>query len=198
MNPSPKPLLVLDLDNTLIYCSETPYREAQMTTAHGHLSVRDHLDTFLRSVSLHYDLMVWSNGGSTYVKETLEEVWPKDVALKAIIPNSMSQIKGQEGYGIPFYKNLRKLLKLYPEYELNRIVGVDDLPETYKNNYGNLVVVQEFLGQPDDELLKLKDYLIALSALPNFRDVEKRYWRSGHAPRPKTPAPKPPRSTPTP
>ena len=185
MSQNPKPLLVLDLDNTLVYCSEKPYREAQMTTVHGHLSVRDHLDTFLRATSSHYDLMVWSNGGLTYVKDTLEIVWPSDVPLKAIIPSSVSQPKVQSGYGIPFYKNMRKLLKLYPEYDLNRIVGVDDLAETYKNNYGNLVVVREFVGQADNDLLKLKDYLIALSALPNFRDVEKRYWRSGQPPRAK-------------
>ena len=185
MNLNPKPLLVLDLDNTLIYCDEKPYREAHITTAHGHLSVRDHLENFLRAVSAHYDLMVWSNGGLQYVKDTLNIVWPDDVPLKAIIPNSVSQHKVQNGYGIPFYKNMKKLLKLYPEYELNRIVGVDDLAETYKNNYGNLIVISEFIGQADDELLKLKDYLIALSVLPNFREVEKRYWRSGQPPRAK-------------
>ena len=54
-----------------------------------------------------------------------------------------------------------------------------EAPEKHKDNYGNLVRVSDFTGDPADrELLLLKDYLNRLKLEPNVRTIEKRNWRA--------------------
>ncbi len=58
------------------------------------------------------------------------------------------------------------------------MIGIDDTPGKYARNYGNLVAVREFTGDPaDDELAHLQLYLEWLRQQPNVRAVEKRRWR---------------------
>ncbi len=178
MNTQKKPLLVLDLDNTLIYCHEKPYREAQLTTSHGHVSFRDGLIEFINAVSVDYDLMVWSNSGPEYVKDMLSLFWPKEIPLIDVFFSTDSRMKVSEGMGFPFFKDMKVICKRHPQYSTTRIVGIDDKPETYSANYGNLIAVRPFMGEPDNELQSLSVFLKDLSQKDNFRKVEKRYWRS--------------------
>jgi len=63
-------------------------------------------------------------------------------------------------------------------FELERVLVVDDSPEKLERNYGNIVVVSEFIGDPADrELLELADYLSELADEGDFRRIEKRAWR---------------------
>jgi len=63
-------------------------------------------------------------------------------------------------------------------YALERVLVVDDSPEKHTRNYGNLVRVEPFLGDPsDDELSHLARYLPTLAKAENVRSIEKRRWR---------------------
>jgi len=54
----------------------------------------------------------------------------------------------------------------------------------YWNEYGNLIRIDAFTGDPDDrELLRLMPYLLKLNTVDNIRKVEKRGWQS-HYPLP--------------
>lgn len=76
-----------------------------------------------------------------------------------------------------YIKDLKKVRKR--GFDLRRVLIADDLELNAQRNYGNAVYVREFNGElDDDELLLLADYLEHLSDKPNFRTVEKRYWRS--------------------
>lgn len=73
-------------------------------------------------------------------------------------------------------KRLNKLRKRYP---LERVLVVDDSPEKHLKNFGNLVRVAPFEGDPNDrELDALSVYLTSLATCTNLRAVEKRGWRS--------------------
>lgn len=55
---------------------------------------------------------------------------------------------------------------------------IDDSPEKHIDNYGNLVQVTPYFGvNPDDELLKLIQYLEKIKLEPNIRSIEKRGWK---------------------
>lgn len=55
---------------------------------------------------------------------------------------------------------------------------VDDSPEKHTRNYGNLIRVKPFEGDPsDDELVHLEKYLEFLSKEADVRHIEKRGWR---------------------
>lgn len=56
---------------------------------------------------------------------------------------------------------------------------VDDTPKKHEQNYGNLIQVREYEGNPEDvELLCLERYLTLLEPVANVRVVEKRWWRN--------------------
>lgn len=178
MNLLPKPLLVLDLDETLIHCKSTPFREAQHSNNQGFVCVRDGLDEFLNKVNEHYDMMVWSNSGPEYVHTMLALIWPEDITLVDIFTSAESSRKIKEGLGFPFFKDVKTILKKHPGYSKNRILALDDKPEVWSRNYGNLVSVSPFHGQPDTELEKAAHYLSCIRDVPDLRALEKRYWKN--------------------
>lgn len=74
-------------------------------------------------------------------------------------------------------KPLRKLRRR--GYERRRGLVIDDSPEKHMRNYGNLVTVRAFEGDPADvELPRLARYLEQLAPEPDYRRVEKRRWRA--------------------
>ena len=55
---------------------------------------------------------------------------------------------------------------------------VDDTPTKLEQNHGNLIRINEWLGDPtDSELLALKGYLIELKDVSNVQTLEKRGWQ---------------------
>ena len=55
---------------------------------------------------------------------------------------------------------------------------IDDTPRKCKYNYGNAIYPKEFLGDKnDDELKLLFEYLLKIKDVKNFRTIEKRGWR---------------------
>lgn len=179
MNIDNRPLIVLDLDNTLIFCSDSYFPESQMSTPHGYLSIRDGAIELIERAHKYFDLMVWSNSGPAYVDDILAMFWPTKIPLIDVFYSTNSRIKGFNGMGIPFFKDMKKISKKHPEYPMGRILGVDDLPQTYSQNYGNLITVKAFEGVQDRELFQLADYVEKISTKENFRKVEKRYWKQG-------------------
>ena len=63
-------------------------------------------------------------------------------------------------------------------FDLDRILIIDDSPHKSKLNYGNAIYPKPYKGESaDTELVKLIDYLESIKDEPNFRTIEKRYWR---------------------
>jgi hypothetical protein len=58
------------------------------------------------------------------------------------------------------------------------VLGIEDKPETFVRNYGNVIRVSPFSGAPDRELGDLTDYLLSIANHPNYRALEKRHWKS--------------------
>lgn len=77
------------------------------------------------------------------------------------------------------WSNTKPLQKLRRRgYDLNRILVVDDSPEKHTRNYGNLIHVAPYEGDPsDDELFHLSRYLEQIAQEPDVRRIEKRNWR---------------------
>lgn len=177
-----RPLIVFDLDETLLHCQEKDFREAEYTTEYGYVAIRNGVDEMLDGLAGQYDFMIWSNNGRPYIDAMLKLVWPERHALVDVFTSSESTIVGRDGMGIPFYKETRKVAKRHPEYDLNRILGIDDKPAVYSRNYGNLVCVSEFVGPFDQELVQLRTFLESIAGNDNLRKLEKRYWKSGIKP----------------
>jgi RNA polymerase II subunit A small phosphatase-like protein len=180
-NTAQRPLLVLDLDETLVHAEEfakalqglTP----DFTTSEYVVYKRPHLDEFLSRMWKHYDIAVWSAAGTLYVNRVVEVIFADHKQPVFVFSGVRTTRRFDHDRMEAYYiKDLKKVRKR--GFDLRRVLIVDDLQLNAQRNFGNAVYVDEFNGEKDDnELLLLADYLEQLAASPNFRTVEKRYWR---------------------
>ncbi|MFO7902412.1 MAG: NIF family HAD-type phosphatase [Planctomycetota bacterium] len=173
-----RPLLILDLDETLIHASENGIGRSPDFRACGYqVFRRPGLQEFLLAVAELFELAVWSSASEDYVQimtNTIRPdsvnwhfVWGRNRCTRRYDPERMTQF---------YLKNLKKL-KLRG-YDLTRILVVDDSWKKHTKNYGNAIYVNSFEGDPNDnELQLLLVYLRSIVNVENYRRLEKRRWR---------------------
>lgn len=171
-------LLVLDLDETLIHATEVPLdRAADFRVAGYHVYLRPHLEDFLQYALAAFEVGVWTSAGGTYAEGVVSRLFA-DGALRFLWSSRRCTTRRNPVTGEYFQlKRLSKLKRL--GYALETVIAVDDTPEKHGENYGNLVHIAEFTGDPlDAELPMLRDYLQTLAGEGNVRTIEKRGWRA--------------------
>lgn len=172
-------LLVLDLDETLVFSSEAPlaHVQADHRTCGYYVHRRPGLENFLVAVKEHFDLAFWSAAGTDYVCRLVPDllyglsiepvfVWSAPRCTRRYDPET------QEVYYIKDFNKLRRR-----GLDLRRALIVDDLERNCQRNYGNAIYIKSFEGdQNDRELYRLASYLVTIKDLDNVRSVEKRDW----------------------
>ena len=172
LHDTARKLLVLDLDETLIHADECPLAHpADFHVPPYHVYLRPGLADFLTGVSALYRLAVWTSSSPAYAREVcavlfgerfeLEFVWASDrcTPTRDLDLDCWSQAK-----------RLRKLKRR--GYALEQVLVVDDSPEKHTKNYGNLIQVSPFEGDPGDrELALLLTYLQRLHDVDNVREI---------------------------
>jgi RNA polymerase II subunit A small phosphatase-like protein len=171
-------LLVLDLDETLIYASPSVLdRPADFTAAYHHVYRRPFLTEFLAGVAALYELTVWTSAAPDYAQAVCAAIFDGASSPAFIWDRRRCTIRrNADTDSFVETKPLKKLARR--GYDLNRIVALDDSPEKYEQNHGNLVRVAPFEGAAtDDELQHALAYLTQLATVANVRTVEKRGWQ---------------------
>ncbi|MBL4635251.1 MAG: HAD family hydrolase [Kofleriaceae bacterium] len=173
----PKPLLILDLDETLLHASEEPLEHIEDLRVDRYwVYIRPGLTDFLLSCSQYFQLSVWSSARDDYVAELIEAVVAPVVPLEFVWARSRGTFRRDLVFDEYFYaKDLYKVKRR--GYDLSQVLIVDDDPRKVAKNYGNAVYIPKFKGEPDDILSHLAPYLATLSSKPDFRRIEKRRWR---------------------
>lgn len=185
-----KTLLVLDLDETLIYAfnEKEKDRKSDFKIFHYKVLKRPYLDEFLNEVAKDYSLAVWSSASDDYVEEIVKNIIPSHIQLELIwgrsrcTPRRNMNRNSYDYYAdynshFHYVKPLKKLKR--QGFKLERILIVDDTPHKSQDNYGNAIYPTEFKGDKDDnELEQLTKYLKLLKDIENVRTIEKRNWRS--------------------
>lgn len=181
-----KPLLILDIDETLIHTESVPDEYADQYDydfkfkGNGkslyYTKKRPYLDQFLDYAYANFDIAIWTAAGEDYAREILRNIRVLESSLKFFYTKDNCTIKLSYDYS-DYYgvKNLNKLKK--KGYDLNRVLILDDKAETAVNNYSNLIQIKPFTDDNNDtELLKLISYLETIKDEPNYRRIEKRGW----------------------
>jgi len=174
-----RPLLILDLDETLIHTAMAPLAiPHDFRCLDYYVHERPFLREFLASVSAAWDLAVWTSSSADYAgcirnhifaDLPLSFMWTRERCTRRFDAES------RQYYPV---KDLRKVKNA--GYDLRRVLMIDDTPQMLERNYGNLVVVQEFTGDSADrELLALAMYLAGLVSEGDLRAIEKRGWCEG-------------------
>lgn len=171
-------LLIIDLDETLIYSSMTKLSfQEDFRVSQYFVYKRPGLAHFLYFISENFNLAVWTSSTSDYADGIVKQLFPDRSILKFVWARdrcvSKIDIESREQYWI---KDLKKVKKL--GFDLEKILVIDDSPEKLQRNYGNHIPVIPFLGDPkDDELPRLIIFLERIKNLDSVRSIEKRNWK---------------------
>ena len=172
-------LLVLDLDETLVFATEEQLA-IPMNAKVGKYFVYDrpHVREFLAFCLKEFRVGVWTSSTESYAGEIVDHLFGDTSILEFVWARSRCTLKFDHHEWTHLrVKNLKKVKKL--GFNLEEILVIDDTPQKWARQYGNLVRVSEFEGDSDDtELLDLVPYLEYLKSVPNVREIEKRGWRS--------------------
>jgi ubiquitin-like domain-containing CTD phosphatase 1 len=188
-----KPLLVLDLDHTLLdFSSKTLQRDVESrgsSRSAAEAMKRPHMDSFLTMAYLHYDLVVWSQTSWRWLETKLIELGmvsnPGYKFCFVLDKTSMFAITSTKRDGSS-YKHQVKPLQLiwskYPRWGSHNTCHLDDLSRNFALNLKSGLKVSAYYrkkskGRRDAELLGLQGYLerLAQSGL-SFDKVDFTFW----------------------
>jgi RNA polymerase II subunit A small phosphatase-like protein len=171
-------LLVLDLDETLIHSSPRILETNPAFEFNGqYVYRRPHLEEFIAFAFDRFEVGVWTSAGNIYADAIVAEVFGSRKPAFVWCSDRCTHRRIIELDEPVSLKRLSKLKSL--GYSMDRILAVDDSPEKHSDNYGNLIQVSEFVGDPNDmELRHLRLYLATISEGGNVRGIEKRGWRA--------------------
>lgn len=171
-------LLVLDLDETLLFASEEGGDRPPDFTGEGFsFYKRPHVQTFLTTCTDWFTVGVWTSATEEYARLVVEHLFADQVKPLFV----WSREKCTRGYDLELQKDhwLKDIRKLkcfgFPK---ERIIIVEDTPINLSRSHGNGIIVREYRGEPEDDELKfLLRYLEHLGSVENVRAVDKRAWR---------------------
>lgn len=173
-----KQLLILDLDETLVYSVERPLdRDCDLQVGPYFVYKRPFLTEFLAAVSEWFEVAVWSSASSPYVQAIVEQLFVEPTMLRFVWSRERcTQRLHAELRNYYWIKNLKKVKRL--GFPLERVLMIDDSVEKLEQQYGNHLRLRPFLGQIEDqELRDVLPFLGWLRGIDNLRSVEKRNWR---------------------
>lgn len=171
-------LLILDLDETLIFATEDPLsRGEDFHAGDYYVYRRPFLGEFLDLCFRLFQVAVWTSSNEGYAETIARHVfgerelaflWARNRCTRRFQP------EWQEYYWVKDLKKVRRA-----GHDLNRVLVVDDTPRKHERNYGNFIRVREYHGEIEDRELKyLAAYLPTLTSVASVRTIEKRTWRS--------------------
>lgn len=198
-----KKLLILDLDETLIYTSDETSNKQIRIAGNKQIRIagriiifnraywiheRQHLRDFLEWCFDNFHIGFWTAASEDYAQEVLKYILPLGREPLFVYSSKKCTIHrsiGESAFDLKEYKikNLKKVFKKKFNNKLSflkkDVLIVDDTAYTFCKNYGNAILIKAFEGFPDDELLHLRKYLDFL--LQHHRDrwlhFDKRNWR---------------------
>lgn len=178
-----KPLLVLDLDETIIYSSDSRlYEKHTLKIFHFYVYQRPKLPEFIREIAKYFSLGIWSAASDIYVQKITERLFPEEIHFDFIWGRSKCSFTGhplqkktQSNNTTLYLKDLNLLKKF--GYSLEKTLIVDDTPRVVIKNLSNAIIIKPFYGSAKDtELESLERYLKNISNENNFQLINKEKW----------------------
>lgn len=172
-----KPLLILDLDETLIRSVSDPLPRAHdLLVAQYSVYFRPGVRRFLREVGEFYTLGLWSSATMAYVAPIAISLWqglpePLFVWDRDRCTQRFDFHKEEDFY----LKDLRRVER--NGISLSRVLIVDDEFRKVSLQYANALLIKPYLGESEDqELDLLAGYLVKIKDQPNFQKIAKGPW----------------------
>lgn len=193
MNPprEGKPLLVLDLDHTLLdFSSKTLQRDSatlQVGQGAAKTMKRPHMDDFLTHVYQYYDLAVWSQTSWRWLETKLTELGMLGSSYKfcfVLDKTSMFTVTTTDKHNqtrTHHVKPLQIIWSKFPRWSVANTVHIDDLSRNFALNMSSGLQCTAFhrkKNPKDSELLGIGRYLIELAqASDGFDKFDFSKWK---------------------
>ena len=171
-------VLILDLDETLIYSTEKVISHNEDFRFGSYfIYKRPGLEHFLLRVNSLFRVAVWTASSEDYAFEVIKNIFPNSINLEFVFTQKRCNFRYNPETGkTQVIKPLKKVRRR--GFPISKIIIVDDLPETFQQNYGNAILVRKFDGaKTDEELLLLLGYLETIVPVEDIRILDKRNWR---------------------
>ncbi|MBO1320608.1 HAD family hydrolase [Acanthopleuribacter pedis] len=175
-------LLIFDLDETLVRASRKP-----LTDLYGfqvgpyYVYRRPYLQECIDFCRKRVACAVWTSAGARYAHEVVARIFPKDMPLEFVWSRDRCTFRRFDAFNEmelcegAWVKNLKKVKRR--GWCLSQVLMLDNTPKKLRFNYGNLVPIRDFRGDPEDvELPRFMRYLPELLEENDVRPVEKRGW----------------------
>jgi carboxy-terminal domain RNA polymerase II polypeptide A small phosphatase len=171
-----KKLLVLDLDNTLVFASISPINYDFIVSVKGQkfwVRKRPGLDLFLTRLAEEYDIAIWTASVLEYTEPVLRNIIPEHIKLRFVFDRKRCTQKKVDLGDITTFQFIKPLKKIWRRtsnsYNNSNTIVVDDRSITYCRNYGNAILVPGFYGTDDEVLYRLMIQLKFLADVPDIR-----------------------------
>lgn len=153
-----KKLLVLDLDETLIFSVKERLNHPESFIYNGyHIYLRPNLSWFLNNIKSCYKIGIWSVADDEYVEHIVKKIIPKDIDLEFIWSKSWMTTDSFDGK--QYIKKMTELDRL--GYRLDELLLIDDNEKNTTINSPYSILIKPFKGDLDDkELQKIFNQLI--------------------------------------
>ena len=168
INKSQKKTLVLDLDETLIHSSMTPFPNRTNVVLEIELGpekytiysiIRPFVEEFLNEMSLYFDIILFTASLEQYSKPLLKFI-DKNKVIKHVY--NREYCKYYEGY---FFKDLSIINRDYRD-----LIIIDNNPVSYLFNKENGIPIKSWFDDPNDnELIKLIPFMKFLGKVYDVR-----------------------------
>ena len=168
-----KKTLILDLDETLVHSSFTPFKENDIILEvdfegvmyNIYVLVRPYAEEFLQSVSNYYEVIIFTASISKYASPLLD-ILDRDKNIKyRLFREHCTYINGI------FIKDLKRLNR-----DLKDVIIVDNSPLAFAFDSENGLPIKTWYDDPDDiELMKIEPLILFLSKTNDVRPFIERF-----------------------
>lgn len=157
----PKPLLILDLDETIIHTTNQRIDTAwDFETTNFYVYIRPGLAKFIEAIQAHYKLAVWTAATKEYTSTILSGLPFSENDCEFVWTRQDCDFRASEcGATLPI-KNTAKIKASYPDATT---VIIDDKPEFVVFDIEKVIPVKPFYGNQNDQ--ELERVLAALLSL---------------------------------
>ena len=170
---SNKKTLILDLDETLVHSSFTPFQKNDIILEvdfdgviyNIYVLIRPYAEEFLKNVSKYFEVVVFTASISKYASPLLD-ILDKDKSIKhRLFRDNCTFVDGI------FRKELKKLNRC-----LKDLIIVDNSPSAYAFDSDNGLPIKTWYDDPNDrELMKIEPLIIFLSKTKDVRKYIDRF-----------------------
>jgi len=164
---SPKYTLVLDLDETLVNCTQTEHPDAEFffpvvyesVTYQVYVKTRPYWKEFLKLVSPLFEVVIFTASQEIYAKTLLDFLDPTHTLIKhRLYRDSCVNVEGN------YIKDLENLGR-----DLSKVIIVDNSPQAFAFQINNGIPIQSWYGDRNDS--ELETMIPVLKRLLEIEDV---------------------------